>query len=75
MSFQNPNQWVRTISGQVVGFRYEPGSGMRANGVKAAYLTISGLWTRMRRDAVKVAKDKFGADLEVVTKRPKVEVS
>lgn len=75
MSFQNPNQWVRTLSGQVVGFHYEPGSSMRANGVKSEYLTISGSWTQMRRDAVKVAKDKFGADLDMVNKKPMVEVS
>lgn len=70
MSFQNPNQWARTISGQEVGFHYEPGSWMKANSVEAEHLIISGSWSRMRRDAVKVATSKFGGDLEVSTKRP-----
>lgn len=74
MPFKNPNQWVRTISKQVVGFHYEPGSGMRSNGVKSEYFTISGEWVRIRRDVAQVAKDKFGEDLEVVNKIPKIEV-
>ena len=76
MPFQNPNQWVRAIKGKKLGFRYEPGSLMRSNGVESEYFSLDDNWQQMRRDAIKVAVSKFGSDtiapyqLEVSNTKP-----
>lgn len=62
MPFQNPTQWIRALPGQKLGFRYEPGSLMRDNGVKDEYFQLNSTWQRMHRDAVKVASSKFGPE-------------
>ncbi len=76
MPFQNPPQWVRAIKGKKFGFRYEPGSLMKDNGVIAEYFKLTDSWQRIHRDAVKVAVSKFGSEtvppyrLEISNSKP-----
>ena len=67
--FKNPNWWVRATH-SAVGFRYEPGSYMRSNGVEATHYSFTRDWQRVPRDAAQVALIHLGSDVEVSRHRP-----
>ena len=70
MSIKNPVRWVRTREGNSLGFLYEPGSALKAEGVENMRFTLNGDWTSLQLDVANVAINKFGTSIEVVAKNP-----
>ena len=72
MPIVNDPCWVRTLSGASLGFRYEPGSALRAIGVVDEYFALSGDWIAMELDAAQIAQIRFVHQLEVTSMDPYV---
>ena len=71
MPILNGLQWVRTLNiGEQLGFRYEPGSALKAIGVMDEYFALSNEWVEMKQDSAQMAQFRFPNHLEVTETDP-----
>ena len=59
MAKQPQNKYVHTINGQHVGFMYEPGANMRAQGLIAQHFALGPKESLLPTDAARVAISRF----------------
>lgn len=50
---------IRVRDGSILGFQYEPGSGLRSRGIENFYVQINDEWTPVTDDQLMVAQGRF----------------
>ena len=58
-------QEIRAAGSSILGYHYVPGSSLQALGVESTHIQLTEKWQGLIPDAIKVAVDKFGSQVEV----------
>ena len=66
MAVTSHPRWIRTTQGgKMLCFIYTPGSALRTQGFKVENFNLTPEWSRIHLDASRIAKAKFGDQVEI----------